>query len=243
MLITNIQHFCLDDGPGIRTVVFLAGCNMRCKWCHNPEAVEASIFSKTVKEASIEKIFQEIQNDVSFYMRSNGGVTFSGGEPLLQKEELKVILDKCKKRKIHTAVETAGNYPFDYLEALLENIDLVIIDCKAFRECVHIKCTGQSNVHVLENIRRLRELDRKMLVRIPIVWNINITSEELERIGEFLGYLNIECVELIPYHKLGIAKYERYGLNYLLKDIPEPTEEQMQLCRDIIKKYQVHLIN
>jgi pyruvate formate lyase activating enzyme len=243
MLVTGIQHFSLDDGPGIRTTVFLAGCNMRCLWCHNPEAVEESLFSITAKNYGIDELWNEICTDRNFYQRSKGGVTFSGGEPVLHGNELKLILHKCRENGISTAIETAGNYPFGNLEMLLEDLDLVIMDLKAYTESVHERCTGKTNKDILENIRQLSMLDVPVWVRIPVVWNVNITKDEMTHIADFLKHLKIEHVELIPYHRYGISKYEKYGLDYALKDIKEPTEHELKLCEDILKRHDIDVEN
>lgn len=117
---TNIQHFCLDDGPGIRTTVFMAGCNLRCLWCHNPEAIMKDLFDHTTREIFADELFEEICEDKLFYEQLNGGVTFSGGEPILQSGELTDVLNKCKENDIHVAVETAANYSFDLLKSILD---------------------------------------------------------------------------------------------------------------------------
>lgn len=288
MLVTNIQRFSLDDGPGIRTTVFLAGCNMRCLWCHNPEALEANMLvydskkcsscmrcgnvcrenvhifkdqehqikwenckkclkcveaceskalSRNARELSVKELVQEIEKDKHFYKRSSGGVTFSGGEPVLWAKDLQTILEICKKNGIHTAVETAGNYPFCMLETILKDVDLVIIDCKAYSEELHKKCTGKSNKQILHNIQKLSEIHKNMWVRIPVIWNVNITLNEMEEIARFLEGKNIEKVEIIPYHKMGIAKYKMHGLDYTINDAEPPTKEQTDECYEILRSY------
>ena len=290
MFITNIQRFSLEDGPGIRTTVFFAGCNMRCLWCHNPETFErimlgydpnkcvgcgqctevcktdAHIFSKGVyhidwnkckrclkcvevcrngalflnsKEISADELLQEIEKDMRFYMKSSGGVTFSGGEPLLQVDGLREILKKCKKKKIHTVVETAGDYSFEILEPLLDYIDLIVMDCKAYSAELHKKCTGYSNEHIFDNIQKLSGIGKDIWIRIPVVWDINITFEEIEKIAEFLKGKQVNKVELLSYHKMGISKYKTYGKNYLLQTAKIPDEGQINRCYDILKKYQL----
>ena len=290
MRITNIQHFSLDDGPGIRTTVFFAGCNMRCLWCHNPENFEnimlaydsanctrcrncknicekdVHIFAgdshyvnwkncvKCLKcidacdnhalyqnsvEISEKELLYEIEQDRRFYERSSGGVTLSGGEPVLLKEDLKKILTECKGTGIHTAVETAGNYPFDQLEPLLESIDLVIIDCKAYSEEIHKNCTGHTNKQILFNIQRLSDIQKKIWVRIPAIWNVNITFQEMEKIAVFLKGKRIEKVELLPYHKMGIQKYKLYGKAYSLNNASPPDPKQLEQCYNILKRYNI----
>lgn len=239
MKIVNIQHFCLDDGPGIRTTVFLAGCNMQCLWCHNPEAVVENVLTYTAKDISIQKLMFHINEDKLFYESSGGGVTFSGGEPVLQITELLEVLQECKREKISVVIETAGNYPFELLENILDCVDLFIIDCKAFSNELHKKCTGKSNISILKNIKMLSERKRRLWIRIPIVWGVNILDKEMDQIGKFLSTMEFERVELIPYHKMGISKYKKYGLEYPLKNIEPPTKDQMVECSNILKRYNI----
>lgn len=196
-------------------------------------------FPYSVKHVSTSELLKEICEDELFYRESKGGVTFSGGEPALQAEALTDVLSGCKERNIHVAIETACNYPFELLDCIFDYIDLFIVDCKAVSDDVHIKCTGRSNAVILENIKRLSSLRKKLWLRIPVVWNINISLQEMNHIGSFLGMLEYERVELIPYHKMGVPKYERYGLQYLLKEAEPPTKEQLQACCDVLKKYGV----
>lgn len=283
---TNIQRFSLDDGPGIRTVIFLSGCNMRCLWCHNPETFEKIMLAFDANKCSncgrcievckkgvhiflnnehkirwnqcnqclkcieicetkalfcnsriisIEDIWMEIEKDVRYYKRSSGGVTFSGGEPILQNEELYKALVECKRHGIHTAIETAGNYPYILLKPLLQYIDLVIIDCKAYTENIHKQCTGKSNKQILNNIVKLCAIQKRIWLRIPVIWNVNITLEEIEKIADFLSDKRIERVELLPYHKMGSTKYPIYGQEYQLGNQSSPSEEVLEQCKDILE--------
>lgn len=290
MFITNIQRFSLDDGPGIRTTIFFAGCNMKCCWCHNPETLqknmlgydlnkcigcrkcmnyckkkvhvftdnihylknercdnclecikgceEGALFRNT-KEIEVEQVLLEIEKDKRFFEKSHGGVTFSGGEPLLQAQALEQLLKVCKRNGIDTAVETAGKYEFKLLEPLLDDIDLVIIDCKAFSEKIHLECTGESNHQILENIQMLSDKNKRFWIRIPVVWNVNITLDEMEKIAKFLEEKNMERVELLPYHKMGISKYKVYNMEYSLYDVEPPTKEQMECLYEILEGHKI----
>ncbi len=242
MRITDIQHCCVGDGPGIRTTVFLARCNMRCLWCHNPEAVIEEVFGYSVKNISEEELFEEICEDRMFFKNSGGGVTFSGGEPMLQPVELKQILKRCKNENISTVIETAGNYPFKMIDSILKYVDLIILDCKAVSEEIHERCTGVSNEQILETTKMLSKSKKKLWIRIPIVWDINISVREMNNIGKFLEQIMPERVELMPYHKMGISKYDRYNLDYQLRKIEPPTKEQLELCCDILKQYDINAI-
>jgi len=287
VLITNIQRFSLDDGPGIRTTVFLAGCNMNCKWCHNPEAIyqhrlmydqekcslcglcgrlcEKGIHSfsfsehiinywdickdctlciehcpngalkKNSAEKTVDELYQEIIKDFRFY-KADGGLTIGGGEPMCQADELIKLLSRCKENGINIAVETAANVAFEVIERLMNYIDLFIIDCKAYTNELHKKCTGKTNELILENIKRISPI-KDVWVRIPVIENVNITLDEMKKIGYFLSDLKLKKVELLSYHKMGIKKYELCGIQYALKNINEPTRDFMLNCLEILKRY------
>ena len=219
MYITNIQRFSLDDGPGIRTTIFLAGCNMRCKWCHNPENLEMhkkriepgkdgsviEIFNS--RDIPVEKILEDIIKDEKYYAKSGGGVTISGGEPLCQLNEVRELLRLCKEHKISTAIET----------------DL-------------INCTGVSNKLILDNISRMSSSYIRFWIRVPVIPEINITIEEIQHIGEFLADKHAEIIELIPYHMMGISKYKLWGYDYQLDDVKVPDSRYMKTCYDVMKK-------
>ncbi len=231
MRITDIQYFSLDDGPGIRTTVFLSGCNLKCLWCHNPENLESERFDY---EISIENLLEQIMKDKDIIMY-NGGVTFSGGDPMLQFKELKTILKLCKENGLHTTIETAGSYSFDLIDELKKYIDLVIIDCKAFTTEIHKECTGVDNKLILDNINKMHEEKMKYWVRIPVVPNLNINLEEIKKISQFLQGKDIERVELIPYHEWGIKKYNDLEIDYLAKEAKVPTKQYMEMCINELK--------
>ncbi len=234
MRITNIQYFSLDDGPGIRTTVFMSGCNMRCKWCHNPENLE---FGKNDHEVSEQHLIEKISKDKEIMKHSGGGVTFSGGEPLMQHNELISALKCCKNDGLMTAIETAGNYKFDLIRKIIPYTDLVIIDCKAFSSDVHNICTGSDNKHILDNIKKLHEERVRFWVRVPIIPGFNVSYDELNRIGYFLNGMNIERVELIPYHEWGIGKFKEMGFDYFADKAKIPTKNYMEQCKKILSEY------
>ena len=248
MYITNIQRFSLDDGPGIRTTIFLAGCNMRCKWCHNPENLEMHrerrekdidgnvITISNSQDITVEKIFDDILKDKKYYIKSGGGVTISGGEPLCQLNEVKELLMLLKKYKINTAIETALNYQYSVLKQILPYTDLVIADCKAVTEKVHINCTGVSNKMILENINNMSIYNIRFWIRIPVIPNVNITPKEIRHMCEFLADKKAEIIEIIPYHMMGISKYTLWGFHYQLKDVIPPEPEYMKNCYDVLKE-------
>lgn len=231
-IIADIQHSSFHDGPGIRTTIFFKGCPLRCIWCHNPECFEKrpqilnypekcigcgecenGCFSgaKVIcgSEMSAKQIFDEILLDINYY-KSNGGVTFSGGEPLLYPETLKEVIELCKINNIKTAIETSL-YVYD--EEIFKSVDYIMADFKIFDEFKHKKYTGVSNSVIKNNFMLLDKLGKPFVVRTPIVSGINDTFEEIINIKEFIKSLkNVVTFELLPYHPLGIPKQLALGL-------------------------------
>ena len=263
--ISKIQRFSVDDGPGIRSTVFLKGCNLRCRWCHNPENLtalpvlqykesacigcrscaavcerEAHIFSeeghridrrrcagcgKCVEvcpnralellghEEKLEDLLTELMKDQDYYRVSQGGVTFSGGEPLLQAEALARTLEECKRMGLHTAVDTAGNVPFSCFEAILPYTDLLLYDIKCITPELHERFTGVPNGQILENGEKLREKGARMWVRTPVIPGFNMEETELSKIRRFVAErLKPEQHEELPYHDYGAGKYQMLGM-------------------------------
>lgn len=255
-MIFDIQRNSFVDGPGIRTTVFFKGCNLKCKWCHNPEsqAFDKQILfyqSKCIgcgkcrnltaentdffcpadakeicgKEMCAEEVMKEVVKDKPFYEASGGGVTFSGGECMLQIDFLEKLLRVCKDEEIHTAVDTAGHLPWVYFERIMDNTDMFLYDMKCFTPELHREGTGVSNELILENLRRLAMLfPEKVLVRIPVIGGFNDNEEEMEQMAEYLKEIGVSRVELLPYHKMGEHKYRGLGMKYQEFQIPTPEE-------------------
>ncbi len=251
-MIFDIQRNSFVDGPGIRTTVFFKGCNLRCKWCHNPESQsfeKQMMFYKDKctgcgkcrevcpnhlqscdfcgkcelycpadarkvcgREYTPAEVFAEVIKDKAFYDNSGGGVTFSGGECMLQLDFLREILEKCKSAGIHTAVDTAGNVPWESFEKILPFTDLFLYDIKAFGAELHRKGTGVSNELILENLKNLSGR-ADIIVRIPVIGGYNDNDEEIRQIADFLKQIKIIKAELLPYHAMGEHKYTALGRN------------------------------
>ncbi len=263
--IFDIQRASFVDGPGIRTTVFFKGCNLKCKWCHNPESQSAKpqiMFYKNKcigcgkcveacptkmkecvlcgkcadvclhdarqlcgKEMTAEEVLKTILKDKNFYETSDGGVTFSGGECMLQIDFLYEILKLCKNGGIHTAVDTAGNVKWEYFEKIIPYTDLFLYDVKCFSEQKHVEGTGVSNKLILENLTRLsKEFKGDIIVRIPVMDGYN--TDELPEIASFLKNLGITEVELLPYHKMGEHKYDALGMECV--SFSAPAKEDME---------------
>ncbi len=261
--IFDIQRNSFVDGPGIRTTVFFKGCNLRCKWCHNPESQRAEkqiLFYQnkcigcgkcqdmTVKDTDFfcpadakeicgkkmlaEDVMKEIVKDKAFYEASGGGVTFSGGECMLQIGFLSQLLNLCKEEGIHTAVDTAGHLPWNYFEEIMDNTDLFLYDMKCFSSELHQKGTGVFNELILENLQRLAKIfPEKILVRIPVIGGFNDDEEEMEQMANYLKSIGINQVELLPYHKMGEHKYR--GLDMEYREFQVPTPEEMSRYREM----------
>lgn len=226
--ISSVDSFGTVDGPGIRYVVFMQGCNLRCLYCHNPETwqINKGTIQLTPKEL-VEKI-----KKFKPYFKNGGGVTFSGGEPLLQPEFLEECLALCKDEGINTAIDTAGEGLGDY-EKILSLVDLVILDVKSTEEEEYKKITGKDMSKFKTFLSACKKSSVKMWIRQVIVPNINDDEAHVEKLNHFLKDIdNIEKVELLPYRTLGKTKYESLGIKYRLMDTPEMDEIK---CKELEK--------
>lgn len=227
--INSIETMGLVDGPGVRFVVFLSGCKLRCLYCHNPETWKMESDIKMTPEELIKKI----KRYLPYY--NNGGVTFSGGEPLLQKDFLLECLKLLKKENIHTAIDTAGVGNGDY-EEILEYVDLVILDIKSTNKEEYKYLTSQDMTEFYSFLDVCLKLNKKLWIRQVIVPGINDTIENINSLNEFLSQIkNVEKVELLPYHTLGNDKYKKLGLNYPLKDVKDLSNERIEELTKYLK--------
>ncbi len=216
--INSFETFGLVDGPGIRTVVFLNGCNLRCKYCHNPETWKMQSNNYTSDEV-VEKCKKNKP-----YFKNKGGVTFSGGEPLLQYDFLLETCKKLKKENIHIAIDTSGIGLGNYKE-LLENIDMVLLDIKHITEEGYEQITGHNYLKkFFEFVNELNKSNIEVWIRQVIIPGVNDSEEYVENLVKFLkeNIKNITRVDFLPYHKLGMEKYEKLNINY-----PYTNKEEM----------------
>lgn len=232
----SLETFGLVDGPGVRFVVFLQGCRMRCQYCHNPETWERSGGEVwTAKE-----LFQRAWRYRN-YWKKNGGITVSGGEPLLQIDFLLEFFALAKEKGIHTALDTAGN-PFTFEEPffgkfqrLMELTDLVLLDVKHTSPERHKALTGWGNENILRMARYLDEIGKPMWVRRVLVPGLTDEEEELYALHSLLDELhNVERVEVLPYHTLGLFKWENLGIPYPLEGVRTPTGEEVARAETIL---------
>lgn len=265
--IFDIQRNSFVDGPGIRTTVFFKGCNLACKWCHNPESqsckkeilfyknkctgcgrckdltVEDKNFicpndAKEIcgKDYTVDEVLKEVLKDKRFYEASNGGVTFSGGECMLQIDFLLQILKKCKENNLHTAVDTAGHIPWKHFEKILPYTDLFLYDIKVMDTEIHKKHTGVDNALILENLSKLLKSGKKVWVRVPVVPLVNDTEYEMNKIKAFFdtnGYP--QKTELLPYHAMGEHKYTALGKSAEKYDVPN--KDTIERLKSIVIPY------
>lgn len=225
------------DGPGIRFVVFLQGCPLRCQYCHNPDTWNL----KGGKIVSAQDIVEEVLKYENFMSFSHGGVTFSGGEPLVQKQALVSVFEELKKHNIHIALDTAGTTNLDEVtSSLLDKTDLVMLDVKHIVGSKHKTLTGMSNEKNFAFLNFLKEKNIRTWIRWVIVPNFNDTVEYAEKFASFINdYPNVELVELLPYHQHGVYKWKELGLDYPLKDTPEPEKETVKRLADVLEKMQI----
>ncbi len=270
--IFDIQRNSFVDGPGIRTTVFFKDCNLRCKWCHNPESQSeqkqmmyykdkcigcgkcAEVCPNQLKkcdfcgkcelycpadarkicgkEYSVNEVFDEIAKDKMFYENSDGGATFSGGECMLQIDFLCEILKKCKENNIHTAVDTAGNVPWQYFERVLPYTDLFLYDVKAISDDLHKHGTGVSNKLILENLLHLSD-KCDIIVRIPVIGGFNDDKAELEKTAKFLKQVKCIKKEPLPYHSMGEHKYDALGMEH--ENYSVPCKDKMEEIKKMLE--------
>lgn len=285
-LIFDIQRHSLHDGPGIRTLVFLKGCPLRCLWCCNPESqdIEPELLfhpdqcigclkcaqvcphgASTVLEGrvhferfacrgcgscadscyaearvmkgcrmSVEATLKEVLRDQPFYTRSGGGMTLGGGEPLSQSRFAAALLAACKKKGIHTAVETTGHSPWTDLERFLTHTDLFLYDLKHVDAEKHRRFTGVGLSFILDNLERLGQTGQPIIVRTPIIPGFNDTPHEINAIACKAAALGVREMHLLPYHRFGAGKYGLLGRSYPFQGRGEPGRELLEILRETV---------
>jgi len=289
-IIFDIKHYAIHDGPGIRTTVFLKGCPLACRWCHNPEGIDPAPFwvyqpercircgacvencpqqalrltpqgvvpsglpcrkcfvctqicpaearQQIGRRVTAAEMLSEIQKDIPFYDTSGGGVTFSGGEPLMQHEFLLELLKLCGSEHIHRAVDTTGFADPDVLTAVAAHTDLFLYDLKMMDAAKHEKYTGVSNRLILDNLKQLANLKTALIIRIPLIPGVNDDDDNLDRTGAFLHALQgIKKVDVLPYHAFQKSKYIRFGINHRGDSITPPSAEMLSRARERLESF------
>lgn len=243
--IFDIQRYSIHDGTGIRTICFLKGCVLRCKWCCNPESQEYAIQEMTVRgkkkivgqDVTVAEVMETVEKDRPYYNRSGGGLTLSGGESLCQPEFARNLLRAAKESGINTAMESMGCAKWETIEEILPWLDHYLLDIKHTNSAKHKEFTGRGNELMLENARRIAESGKtKLSIRVPVIPTFNDTPEEIKSIAVFADKLpGVEEIYLLPYHRLGQDKYEELGRTYLLPDILPPEPEHMQMLKKVVE--------
>ena len=288
--VVSIQDYCIHDGPGIRTTVFLKGCPLRCRWCSNPESINAKPELGFIKarcdrcgkcaascperaitldpdgapqidrrlctncgdcvavclpgaltlygeERTVGQLFESVRRDEIFYRNSGGGVTVSGGEPLQQPELVSGLFQLCREAGIHTAIDTSGYAAPDVLRAVLAVTDLVLFDLKHMDSQIHQKYTGRSNKLILDNARLVIASKVPIVFRLPLIPGINDTPSNIQQTVDFIKDLGggAAQLDLLPYHRLALGKYEALGRTYRMKHLVTPDPAQVEAVRKSIE--------
>ncbi|WP_410512869.1 pyruvate formate-lyase-activating protein [Paenibacillus sp. BR2-3] len=236
--IHSIETSGMVDGPGIRFVVFMQGCLLRCQYCHNPDTWTIGKGQKV----TVQELVEEIRGYLPFLQFSGGGVTVSGGEPLLQADFLLTLFRALKRELgIHTAIDSSGGcftrhgHFFETLQQLMKYTDLVLLDLKQIDPQKHLDLTGKPNDHILEFARFLSEADIPVWIRHVLVPGLSDDEADLRKLADFIKTLrNVERVEILPYHEMGKYKYEQLGIEYPLLHIRPPDEETIRMAKEIL---------
>ena len=263
-VIFDIQRFSVHDGPGIRTTVFMKGCPLRCRWCHNPEGLSRELQLQYIKSACIgcgrcgkrdsledaancpamalkvcgrsitsDEVLEEVLRDRMFYGAS-GGITFSGGECLVQADFVAEVLRKAKELGLHCAIDTSGCVPWEAFEKTLPFCDLYLYDVKCMDPVLHREQTGQENTRILENLQQLATRGKEIWIRVPVIPGFNNTPVEMKAIAEYVAKLpGVTQVTLMPYHTLGASKYETLGIEQPFDISLRISEAEMDSFRKI----------
>ncbi len=236
-LIFDIRSFSVHDGPGIRTTVFFKGCPLRCSWCHNPESYHCrsdsvrkirKLGNKSFEasevigyEVEAADIMSKIEADKPFFEESGGGLTLSGGEPLMQPAFAVNLLKLASENGIHTALDTSGYAVSETFRQVAHHTDLILFDLKIADTNAHKQHTGQGNALILENLRWLSNSSKRFFIRIPLIPDITDTARNIEGLYQIIKTLGfVERIDLLPFHQLGKSKYERLGLPFAFNDQP-----------------------
>ena len=246
--IFDIKHFAVHDGPGIRQTIFFKGCPLNCWWCHNPESqlIKPEQYTRINKldekefkiettigyQISVDDLFKSIIGDSIFFEESNGGVTFSGGEPLMQSKFLFEIAQKSKQNGIHTCLDTTGFAPEKTIQKISEVIDCFLFDIKLIDYELHKKYTGVPVDGILKNLKWLNKNHQNIILRFPVIPGITNTKKNISEIKSFIQSLkNIHQIDLLPFHTISKNKYKRFNKEYKMGDTPALSDDDLLLLK------------
>ena len=245
-LIFSIKRYSIHDGPGIRVTLFMKGCPLICRWCHNPEGIapQQEIVSTSYrvgekefcrneeagKYYSVDDIISLVERDRVFMDQSKGGITFSGGEPMFQFDFLYDAVRACKRLGYHIAIDTSGYSPSENFKSILPFTDLFLFDIKHLDDRKHVEATGVSNESILENYKMLLENAGGVALRIPVIPGFNDDPDHIRRVIQFIISTktdSLKMINLLPFHKIGSSKYRRFNLPYMMDGVEPPSKADM----------------
>ena len=227
-----METFGAVDGPGIRYVVFFQGCPLRCLFCHNPDTWH---FSRG-KEVSSEKVFEDIKRYKNFIKK--GGVTLSGGEPLMQPKFAEDILKRCREEKIHTAIDTGGSIPVIHVKSAIDQANMLLLDIKAIDDEMCRKITGKTNKNAMDILDYCECTEKTVIIRHVLLPGYTLDENELRKLAEYVkGFKCVEKTEFLPFHKMGEYKWKALGEDYKLADTKEPSREDVKMAREIFASF------
>ena len=228
--IHSVETLGTVDGPGIRYVIFMQGCPLHCLYCHNPDSFKL----KKGRHIASSLLLDQIERSADFLRRAKGGVTLSGGEPLVQPQFMASIFRGCKEMNLHTALDTTGHLGAKVTDAMLADIDLVLLDIKSFNPDIYRRVTGVELQPTLEFARRLDQMGKKMWIRFVLVPGLTDDPANVDGLADFVASLKmVERVEVAPFHKMGEFKWQELGLPYELADTQPPTREEVQQVHQV----------
>ena len=238
----QMQHFSVNDGEGIRTTIFMAGCPLRCAWCANPEG--QTLQNPMTRWAETEEILREVRRQAIFYRFSGGGVTFSGGEATAQPEFLRELTDTLYDEGFDLAIETCGQFDFDRIAPTLRKMNLIFMDLKHIDPERHRSFTGADNALILENLGKTAALGVPLVVRIPVILGVNGDDAAMAGAFAFLrAHAPDASLELLPYHRFGEEKYRQLGLEPPGAEFGIPGEEQLERWRQMACAAGLHVVS
>ena len=234
-MVFDIKRGSIKDGPGFRTSVFLKGCPLRCAWCHNPESQsprpQTSVSGDEAcgSEFTVEDVLREVRRDKVFYAQSGGGMTLTGGEPMMQPDFALDLAASAKREGISVAVDTCGFAPWSVFERILPVTDLFLYDLKCMDAEKHRKLTGVDNALILENLAKLDAAGKRLWIRAPLVPGLNDTDDDLAALrARVEGLKNVEKFEICPYHPIGLEKYAKFGMTPPYAEREQPSAEMIR---------------
>jgi len=222
------------DGPGLRFVVFLQGCPLRCQYCHNPDSWE---FNKG-QQVTVGEVLEQVIKYKSYMRFSGGGITITGGEPLYQPKFIEALFACCKNEGIHTSVDTSGYLNIEQIESILDVTDLILLDLKSMNPHRHKELTGFDNTKIIRFATELSNRNQPMWIRHVLVPGLTDNDEDLHSLGRLVSRLSsVECLEILPFHKMGEFKWEELGLDYKLKNTRPPYRSRIENAVNILSSY------